>query len=221
MAAETVIVAAATRPYPGETANGDAWQVDWHAGACRVAVVDGLGHGPEASAAASAARTALAGQPELGPAVALRACHQALRGTRGAAMWVGTVDVAARRLAYAGVGNVDARLWQGGRQQRLGAQRGIVGATLPLVRVFECGLEEGWLLLVCTDGVRAHAVPDTGPEAPCRDLQALVDGLLLAWGQSTDDALVLAARAAEAQRAAGPAAAPAASPTPPEAGATR
>ena len=35
-------MAAASRPHPNETANGDAWAVDWHDGACRIAlIVDG------------------------------------------------------------------------------------------------------------------------------------------------------------------------------------
>src|SRR5947199_391590 len=83
---------------------GDLWAVDWHADTCRIAVVDGLGHGPAAAAAALAAREVLAAHPDLAPEPALRLLHQALRGTRGAAISIAQIETAANQLIYAGVG---------------------------------------------------------------------------------------------------------------------
>ena len=73
-----------------------------------VLVVDGLGHGPQA---AEAAREAVAGFREHGlarPAERiLRAAHDALRKTRGAAMAVASRSTAtAARCRFAGVGNI-------------------------------------------------------------------------------------------------------------------
>lgn len=48
-------VAGATRPRPGEQRCGDAWLHLDLGDASLLAIVDGLGHGPEAAAAASAA----------------------------------------------------------------------------------------------------------------------------------------------------------------------
>ena len=60
MACDTLNIATATRPHPHETLSGDLWTVQWAAdGACRLAVIDGLGHGPAAHEAASAAVRAL------------------------------------------------------------------------------------------------------------------------------------------------------------------
>ena len=145
MAERRILISAASRPYPTEVANGDAWHVDWQPAGCRIAVIDGLGHGPAAAEAASRARDALAGAPEADPIEALRHCHGALRGTRGAAVSVVLLDFMANRLIYAGVGNVEARLVANGRTVRMPSMRGIVGATLPTLRSFEEALPPGWI----------------------------------------------------------------------------
>ena len=115
MAPEDVAIGSASRPYPGELVNGDAWQVDWYQGGCRIAVIDGLGHGPQAADAAHAALTTLSSRPELSPSDALKCCHRALSATRGAAISIATIDTAAEELIYAGIGNVDAHLLLEGR----------------------------------------------------------------------------------------------------------
>jgi serine phosphatase RsbU (regulator of sigma subunit) len=193
VASRPLTVAGASRPYPGETANGDAWTVDWHAGACRIAVIDGLGHGPQAAAAAQLAVATLAARPGLPPVEALRACHSALQGSRGAAISVACVDAARGRLIYAGVGNVEARLRVGRTWQRLIAYRGVVGMTLPNVRAFEFELDAAWLLLLHSDGVSARFDPDALGAATRRAPQALADDILREWGRATDDATVVAA----------------------------
>ena len=101
MVEQPLIIAAAGRPRLGETVSGDHWAVDWDGFACRVAVIDGLGHGPEAAQAAEAAVATLAAHPELPPDEALRRCHVALKGTRGAAISIARVEPDTRRLAYA------------------------------------------------------------------------------------------------------------------------
>ena len=96
MVEHPLAIAVAARPYPGETVNGDAWQVDWDGDVCRIAVVDGLGHGPQAAAAALAATTHLADHPGRDPAAAVQGCHEALTGIRGAALLVARIDVGSR-----------------------------------------------------------------------------------------------------------------------------
>jgi hypothetical protein len=171
--------------------SGDAWQVDWHAGVCRLTVVDGLGHGPLAAEAARRATEGLATAPALDPLQALSLCHDLLRGTRGAAISVASIDVGAGRLRYCGVGNVEARLFQGERPARLLIARGIVGAVMPRLRTEELELGPGWLLLVHTDGVSSRMAPETLPEFAERRPQVLADALLAGWAHVTDDATVV------------------------------
>jgi serine phosphatase RsbU (regulator of sigma subunit) len=196
-------VAAASHAHPSETVCGDGWSATWHAGACRLCVVDGLGHGPAAAAAARAALEAIAAAPHLDPAAALRACHRALAGTRGAAVALALLDPAAGQLTYGGVGNVEARLWsasQPARQERPISYRGIVGAALPTPRIFHLPLPLDWRLLMHTDGVsarlditRVNAGSAERPHTLAADLQALADEVLARWGRDVDDATVVVA----------------------------
>lgn len=189
-----IVVGAASRPYPGETENGDAWTVQWHGSLCRIALIDGLGHGPSAAEAAQIAVGVLASHADLSPADAIQACHQALRGSRGAVIYITVVDTRKSELTHASVGNVEAHLLQSGKTQRLIGARGIVGVALPAVRSFVVGLDPEWLLLLHTDGVSARVALENVPEAHSASPEQLAAVVLDRWGRATDDATVLVAR---------------------------
>jgi serine phosphatase RsbU (regulator of sigma subunit) len=192
MAPVTLSVATASRAYPGELVSGDASRVDRDGDGWRIAVIDGLGHGEGAAEAASAALASLSSQPGLDPAAALRQCHEALHGTRGAAMSIVSIDPAAGRLVFAGVGNVEARLWQAGQEKHISSARGIVGVVLPKIRPEELALAEGWRLVMHTDGVSARFNLAELAERDA-DLQALANAILDGWGRTSDDATVVVA----------------------------
>ncbi|MGN6359045.1 MAG: SpoIIE family protein phosphatase [Thermomicrobiales bacterium] len=193
MAFDPIAIAAATRPHPHEMVSGDLWSVQWAAGACRIAVIDGLGHGSPAHAAALAAVAALAAAPALPPDGALARCQRPLTGTRGAAIGIVRIDLAAGRLTFAGVGNVEGRLWQPGGEQRLLAQRGIVGGTMPTIRPVDYPLGVDWMLILHSDGISdrftSAALPGWGGP-----VQALADAILQHHGRPADDATVVLAR---------------------------
>ncbi len=183
------------RPYPGERVSGDLCDVQRGEQTCRIAVIDGLGHGPEAATAAQAAREALAAHPDAPAIEALGLCHGALAGTRGAAISIAVIDPVAAQLTYAGVGNVEGRVWQGGREQRLTIYRGIVGRAMPTVRPFTVALAEDWLLLMHTDGVSGRfALPRVAPLDGGLP-EALAERLLREWGRERDDATIVVAHA--------------------------
>lgn len=192
MARPPLAIGTATRPIPGETENGDASQVSWQGGACRIALVDGVGHGPPAAAAANAACATLTAHPELDPAAALRECHRALAGTRGAVIGIARIDPAAARLTFAGVGNIEASLWLEGSRQRPISYRGILGVALPSVRAFDFDLAGDWCLLLHSDGISSRAEIETLPEFATRQMPALAEAVLARWARPTDDATVIA-----------------------------
>jgi hypothetical protein len=196
MADETVTIAVASRPYPGESRNGDGWAVQWHAGRCRIAVIDGLGHGPEAARATERAQAALADHPDLDPLAAVAQCHRALAGTRGAAMAIATVDPGERVLGFVGIGNVEAQLWQDGITKRPAPYRGIVGVQYRTLRQFDLQLASQWWLLLYTDGIRSSIDVNALADELRQDPQAAADAALARWGRATDDATVLVACAA-------------------------
>ncbi len=193
MAHPPLLIAAVTRPCAGETVSGDSWAIDYSDELCRVAVIDGLGHGPDAAHAAALARESLAAEPALSPSQALARCHQALHYSRGAAISIVTIDQGRNCLAFVGVGNVDVVVWRG-RSQRLIAQRGIVGAAIPTLRPIEIELAPGWLLILHTDGVSARFELTSALIDDPGGVQAIAEALVERWGRTTDDATAVVVR---------------------------
>ncbi|HET9015204.1 MAG TPA: SpoIIE family protein phosphatase [Thermomicrobiaceae bacterium] len=186
------------RNHPAETVCGDAWTVDWVGSCCRVAVIDGLGHGPAAAEAARAAVLRLEQDASLDPAAALLACHHALKGTRGAAATIAAIDLSATRLTYAGVGNVEGRLVTPGGDERLVAFRGIVGGHHLHLRPLSLDLVEPWTFILHTDGVSARFDTDDVPELESGDPSQVASAILERYGRDHDDATVVVLKSGQA-----------------------
>ncbi|MYU21237.1 SpoIIE family protein phosphatase [Streptomyces sp. SID8352] len=157
-------------PLGGAEYSGDAWA--WVRGADRATLMlaDGLGHGPEAARASSAAVEALRGAAALRPSEALKRLDAALSGTRGAAVALVQVDPGAGRLWFAGIGNIGARLCAGGVWRPLLSQPGIVGAHRPTtVRDEEHAWAGDRMLILHSDGLPSRWTPSPGTCAPEAD----------------------------------------------------
>jgi len=196
--------AVAARPIPGESLSGDQCVVEVTGTETLLAVVDGLGHGPEAAAAASAAVAVLRENPAEPVEALLVLCHAALAGTRGAAITIASISATTGSMSWLGVGNVEAALFRsspsgsspGGSSRAASPDMallvgGIVGHQLPTLRPHAVDLRVGDLLLMATDGIARSFTQDVPiGAAPAR----LADGILENLARPTDDALILAAR---------------------------
>lgn len=181
--------AGASRPLIGEAANGDQWLIQRRPDGARVALVDGLGHGPEAEAAAIAAIDALRAAPDLPPVPALLRCDEALRGTRGAALSLLAIDTAKATLHFAGVGNVEGQLRGGTRERLFAPDRGILGRGIREPHLLELSLGTEWMVLLYSDGIRARDLgASVGPGRSAADLAQLI---LAERARPTDDATVV------------------------------
>ncbi|MDT0611927.1 ATP-binding protein/SpoIIE family protein phosphatase [Streptomyces lancefieldiae] len=147
-------------PFGGAEYSGDAWT--WVRSGDRVTLMlaDGLGHGPEAARASTAAVEALRGAAHLGPAEALRRLDTALTATRGAAVALAQVDTRAGTLRFAGIGNVGARLCEGGTWRHLVSRPGIVGTHRPTtLREEEAAWADDRVLVLHSDGLPSRWTP--------------------------------------------------------------
>src|SRR5881396_2299710 len=126
----------ASRPLPGQEACGDLHLVKAVSGGVLLAVVDGLGHGNEASAAAQAALAILERYEEEPPNALFKRCHEALMQTRGVAMTMARLESRENRLTWLGVGTVEAVLLRAGgpATPTVLLRNGIVGFHLPALR---------------------------------------------------------------------------------------
>ncbi|WP_028801447.1 ATP-binding SpoIIE family protein phosphatase [Streptomyces sp. 142MFCol3.1] len=111
--------------------SGDAWACTRSGDFVTLLLADGLGHGPAAAEASDAAVRLLRQRAHLSPQDLLGELHGALRDTRGAAIAVARLDLAAGQLDFAGIGNVGARLGADGTWRPLLSHPGIVGAHRP------------------------------------------------------------------------------------------
>jgi len=186
----------ATLTLAGERESGDLHLVKPIGTGVLVSVVDGLGHGADAAAAARAAVAALNRHAQESVLLLLQRCHQALAGTRGVVVSVALFDRTDGSMTWLGVGNVEGVLLYadgGGRRgrERLVTRGGIVGSELPPLRAEVLAVAPGDTLILATDGVHSGFADDLTVDAPP---QQLADQILKRCGKSTDDALVLVAR---------------------------
>ncbi|MFC8568519.1 SpoIIE family protein phosphatase [Streptomyces sp. NPDC057245] len=147
-------------PFGGADYSGDAWAWVRAGDVVSLMLADGLGHGPEAARASTAAVEALGGAAHLAPAEALRRLDTALTGTRGAAVAVAQVDTRAGVLRFAGVGNIGARLCEGGTWRHLVSRPGIVGTHRPAtLRDQEAVWADDRVLVLHSDGLPSRWSP--------------------------------------------------------------
>lgn len=185
-----------SRAIPGQTVSGDQHVVAAEGESVMLAVVDGLGHGDDATLAARKA-TEILGSRAGEPLVAvLQECHRALRHTRGAVMTLVTVNARARTATALGVGNVEAVIVRADRQSKpprdtVLLRNGVVGYQLPPLQTSEYTINPGDLLVFATDGIREDFAEQLSPGEP---LQQLVERVLTQKFRGTDDGLVLACR---------------------------
>ena len=186
----------ASRAIAGQRQSGDAALVCASGEGILVAVVDGLGHGEEAAAAAAEAIRTLreqAGQPVES---IFQRCHEILQTTRGAAIALARLDASRSTGTWSGVGNVEGILVTPsrhgqGRKQYLTNCGGVVGYHLPPVRASAFEISAGDLLIFATDGIdEDFATRDIPHGPPYRVARAILDR----HGKATDDALVLVLR---------------------------
>jgi negative regulator of sigma-B (phosphoserine phosphatase) len=177
-----------------EVESGDLHFVQELAGGVLIALVDGLGHGPEAAAAAAAAIAELETRAGSSVTELLQQCHAALRKTRGVAMSVASFTAADHTMAWAGIGNVDGLLLRSGSPNvRAGIplRGGVVGYQMPVPRVDIVALEPFDLVVLATDGIGANFTMDLPVDAVPSEIAR---SILQRFAKGNDDARVLVAR---------------------------
>ena len=90
----------------GQSQSGDQHLVQPYTNGLLVAVVDGLGHGEQAAAAADLAVATLINHAHESVIALLKRCHDALRNTRGVVMTLASFNELDRALNRSGVDTV-------------------------------------------------------------------------------------------------------------------
>lgn len=184
------------RPLPGETESGDLHLIQPFEDGMLIAVVDGVGHGSPAAAAARAAVSTL--QTHAGEHVAalMRRCHERLKSTRGAVMSLASFNGIENTMTWAGVGNIEGWMLrspcsQNPQREILLKRCGVAGYRLPPLQADSIPVRPGDLLILATDGIRLDFAGDFDPGG---SPESIADSICSRHSKGTDDGLVLVAR---------------------------
>lgn len=180
------------RPMTGEEACGDAAAIRSDAKRTLVLVADGLGHGPLAELASTAAVAAFEAHTVPSALAAVTAIHEALRPTRGAAVAVAEIRDD-RTVRYAGIGNISGWIVEDDARRGLVSTPGIAGHQARRVQEYRAELPEGARLVMHSDGLSSRWNPN--PVLLRRDPIVAAASLLRDAGIRHDDACVAVAGA--------------------------
>jgi anti-sigma regulatory factor (Ser/Thr protein kinase) len=188
------LIGSVVAPYPGELVSGDQWSFREDPQSRTVMLADGAGHGIEAARAADIAVQTFLDNADAACTELVERMHRALMPTRGAAVAVARIDIAARTVQYVGVGNIAGSLVSDGAMRHMVSHNGTAGHVAPRIREFTYDFTGTPLVILHSDGLTSrwdfNAYPGLTSQHP-----SLIAGVLLRdHRRSRDDASVVAVR---------------------------
>lgn len=182
-------------PMQGESVNGDGWAIDRQADCSLVLVVDGLGHGPLAAAAAQQVVRVFKTTKASEPAALFEKMHQALRNTRGAAVAVAAIG-RDQQVTFVGVGNIAGAVLTANGNQHTVSHNGTVGHVMRRVQPFTYAWAPDALLVLHSDGLSARWDLNAYPGLRTRHVSLIAGVLYRDFKRDRDDVTVLVAKEA-------------------------
>jgi serine phosphatase RsbU (regulator of sigma subunit) len=192
-AVDRLVRASRVRPCRGERLSGDGTLVQLLEHGLFIAIVDVLGHGPEAHELTQPINACLAEYATGEVSAVMMRLHEQLKGTRGAAVGLCAIDAAAGRLDYVGTGNTVMRRF-GLTETRLISQDGIVGQNLRTPRTQTLHMQPGDLIVLYTDGVSDRFTLDDYPGLLHHTPEQVATNIIKRFGKDHDDAACIAVR---------------------------
>ena len=179
------------RPCDGETLSGDVVFVQPQGGGLFAAVIDVLGHGPDAHRLGVQLSAALSGWlPEATPPApedALAVLHASARGTRGAVAAVAWVNTQTLEGWVVGVGNVRCRLF-GAVTRTFEFGEGVLGQRVRTPRPVSFALQPSDVMILFSDGVVGRFRLDDYPSLGLDPAPAIAFNVVRRFGKGMDDA---------------------------------
>ncbi|GHF44391.1 anti-sigma regulatory factor (Ser/Thr protein kinase) [Deinococcus metalli] len=184
-------IGAVQLPHPDEVQSGDDWAALPGETQLRLLVIDGLGHGPGAHAAAQAGVDAFTGAPHLTPPDVLQRLHGALRSTRGAVAAVAELDLDARELRYAGAGNIAGAVLDAEHRRGLLSHSGTLGQAVRRAMPVTLPWSADAALVVHSDGLSSSWNLDVWPGLRRRRAAVIAGVLTREYRRAHDDVTVV------------------------------
>lgn len=186
-------IGTSVRSADGFALSGDAAVAVVRDGALVVAIIDALGHGPHAHAAADVAEELITESTVTDPASLLAAMDAGLAGTVGAAAAVAMIDLETGQGTYTGVGNTVGRVI-GQTDRRLVSSDGIVGKGSPTDRAADFLLGRGETLLMHTDGISSRLAASDYADLLSGQAERAAREMVRRFGRNHDDCACIVVR---------------------------
>jgi hypothetical protein len=186
-------------PVAGETECGDAFAVCRAGPETVVMVADGLGHGPLAADASRAAVDILPRVAGADVTEILQAIHNALRGSRGAAVSVASLNQERRVIRYCGAGNIVGAIVEGTETRHFVSMHGIVGQQIRTPRSFEYAWNPESVVVLHSDGIGSSWNLQKLPGITRKSAAVIAGAIWRAARRRNDDATVLVVKAGSTQ----------------------
>jgi len=181
------------RPCHGELLSGDSVVIRPLEQGLFVAIVDVLGHGPEAHDLTHMIDAYLSRYGSSDVSGLMKRLHQHLKGTRGAAVGLCAIDAATGRIDYVGIGNTVMRRF-GSVETRLVSQDGVLGQNMRTPHPQTLQLESGDLVVLYTDGVSDRFTSGDYPGLLRHAPKEVASNIVQRFGKGHDDAACVAVR---------------------------
>jgi anti-sigma regulatory factor (Ser/Thr protein kinase) len=190
---KSLITGAASRPFPGETLNGDSYVLSNMSGSeTIISVIDGLGHGKYANIASEKAKEQILLNDNLSVDNLMNRLHSSLRGTRGATIGITKINTQNNKLYFSGIGNIETFIITNEGSKSIISFGGIVGHNMRTPRVYEFSFLPGDVLCMYSDGIQSRWRHE---EINWKDNpQEIADRILLNYSRPNDDATILIVR---------------------------
>lgn len=181
-------------PKLGEEVTGDGWGCHIESSRHLLLVVDGLGHGPAAASATSAAIRVFQEHNHQSPQQVVEAAHAALRSTRGAALAIAEINFEQQTVRFAGIGNIAASISFAANHHNLVSYNGTVGHEVQKVHEFTYPWYPNGLFIMHSDGLSTQWKLDRYPGLS-QNHPSLIAGILYRdFHRERDDVTVLVAK---------------------------
>ncbi|MCS7475584.1 ATP-binding protein [Umezawaea endophytica] len=188
------VAAGVTRAIGGEEVCGDSYAIRRSPGRLSLMMCDGSGHGPLAATASQAAVRLFCSLSPTAPEDVVARIHRELRGTRGGAVAVAEVDLVARTVRYAGLGNIGAAVVGDGQKRGMVSVPGVAGYQARTIRAFDYPLPDDGVVVMHSDGLTERWTVEHDDDLMSAAPLVVAGSLLRDAGVRKDDACVLVAQ---------------------------
>lgn len=182
-----------SRPHPASQVNGDGSFVCEGNDRSLFGVFDALGHGTAAYKTAEMLKHCLEELHSLPLAQIIELTHKRMLSSRGAVIFLASLNHHTAALEYISLGNIEGRLYSGSSYKKLTNQNGTVGITIPPVNVIRLTWQQNTALILTSDGINPNWNIENTDWCTAQ-LNKTSMKILTTWGRDNDDATVMIVR---------------------------